>query len=213
MRSQDENCRQGKKQGTKLVFSPKVVLRAVSPRILDLPYLCLECSSYSSLNLTALQLNRANLLHWHHFHETVPSFSPHVTHTLNLGMKLGFKLGFKASVIFLISKFINKFLYAWKDAKHEAWKEIAWSTANNILGVFGDNLKKVRFTPIQPNLKTRRNLRFLLVLVHRKEILATLNQHRPAHHHPLDACYYSVMDEPQLSVNIWFHLGNQFCRK
>jgi hypothetical protein len=21
------------------------------------------------------------------------------------------------------------------------------------------------------------------------------------HHHPLDACYYSVMDEPQLSVN------------
>jgi hypothetical protein len=27
---------------------------------------------------------------------------------------------------------------------------------------------------------------------------ATVNQHPPAHH-PLDACYYSVMDEPQMS--------------
>jgi hypothetical protein len=41
----------------------------------------------------------------------------------------------------------------------------------------------------------------LVVLVHRKEIRATLNQHPPVHHHPLDACYYSVMDETQLSVN------------
>jgi hypothetical protein len=29
-------------------------------------------------------------------------------------------------------------------------------------------------------------------------ITATVNQHPPAHH-PLDARYYSVMDEPQLS--------------
>jgi len=28
--------------------------------------------------------------------------------------------------------------------------------------------------------------------------LATLNQH-PPEHHPLDACYYSVVDKPQLS--------------
>jgi hypothetical protein len=28
--------------------------------------------------------------------------------------------------------------------------------------------------------------------------LATLNQH-PPEHHPLDACHYSVVDEPQLS--------------
>jgi hypothetical protein len=90
MRSQDENCRSGKKMGTKLDFSPKLVPREVSPRVLDLPYLRLECCSYSSLNLTAWQkLNPANLLHWYHFHETVPRFSPHVTHTLNLGMKLG----------------------------------------------------------------------------------------------------------------------------
>jgi hypothetical protein len=27
---------------------------------------------------------------------------------------------------------------------------------------------------------------------------AKVNQHPPAHH-PLDACYYSVMDEPQMS--------------
>jgi hypothetical protein len=30
------------------------------------------------------------------------------------------------------------------------------------------------------------------------KILATLNQHPPAHH-PLDACHHSVMDEPQMS--------------
>jgi hypothetical protein len=29
-------------------------------------------------------------------------------------------------------------------------------------------------------------------------ISATVNQH-PSVHHPLDACYYSVVDEPQLS--------------
>jgi hypothetical protein len=30
--------------------------------------------------------------------------------------------------------------------------------------------------------------------------------------HPLEARYYSAMDEPQL-VNIWFHLDNWFHRK
>ncbi len=40
----------------------------------------------------------------------------------------------------------------------------------------------------------------------------TVNQHPPAHH-PLDVPYSSVVDEPQPRVNIWFHLGNQFCRK
>ncbi len=30
---------------------------------------------------------------------------------------------------------------------------------------------------------------------------ATVNQHPPVHH-PLDACYYSVVDEPQLSSNL-----------
>jgi hypothetical protein len=43
MRSPDENCRQGKKKGTKLVFLLKLVLRGVSPPVLDLPYLRLEC--------------------------------------------------------------------------------------------------------------------------------------------------------------------------
>ncbi len=38
---------------------------------------------------------------------------------------------------------------------------------------------------------------------------ATLNQstHQPTIH-PLDDYYYSVVDEPQLELNIWFHLGN-----
>jgi hypothetical protein len=27
----------------------------------------------------------------------------------------------------------------------------------------------------------------------------TVNQHPPMHHHPLDAHYYSVVDEPQLN--------------
>jgi len=41
----------------------------------------------------------------------------------------------------------------------------------------------------------------------------TVNQH-PLVHHPLDASYHLVVYEPQLNwVNIWFHLGNQFCRK
>jgi hypothetical protein len=34
---------------------------------------------------------------------------------------------------------------------------------------------------------------------------ATVNQHPPAHH-PLDACYYSVVDEPQMReylVSFW----------
>jgi len=32
----------------------------------------------------------------------------------------------------------------------------------------------------------------------------------PPVHHPLDAHYYSVVDEPQpTEFNIWFHLGNQ----
>jgi hypothetical protein len=33
---------------------------------------------------------------------------------------------------------------------------------------------------------------------HRVIPRATVNQHPPAHH-PLDSCYYSVMDEPQMS--------------
>jgi hypothetical protein len=32
--------------------------------------------------------------------------------------------------------------------------------------------------------------------------LAIVKQHPPAHH-PLDVCYYSVVDEPQLRSNIW----------
>ncbi len=36
-----------------------------------------------------------------------------------------------------------------------------------------------------------------LELPNSKNSWATLNQHSPAHH-PLDACYYSVVDEPQL---------------
>ncbi len=38
-----------KKEWTKLVFWPKLVLKAVLSPILDLPYLCLHCCSYSSL--------------------------------------------------------------------------------------------------------------------------------------------------------------------
>jgi hypothetical protein len=47
MRSKDENCTQaekGEKQGTKLIFSPKLVLKEVSPLYhLDLPYLHVDC--------------------------------------------------------------------------------------------------------------------------------------------------------------------------
>jgi hypothetical protein len=32
--------------------------------------------------------------------------------------------------------------------------------------------------------------------------------------HPLDVNYSSVVDELKLElVNIWFHLGNQFCKE
>jgi hypothetical protein len=52
MRSQDESRTQGgkeKKQGTKLVFFlPKLLLRVVSPPVLDLHYLYLYCCSFSS---------------------------------------------------------------------------------------------------------------------------------------------------------------------
>jgi hypothetical protein len=44
-------------------------------------------------------------------------------------------------------------------------------------------------------------------------VWATVNQH-PLVHQPLDAHYYSVVDEPtSTELNVWFHLGNQFCRK
>ncbi len=54
MRSQDENGTQDKnlkkkgkkKEGIKLVFSPKLVLPGVSPLVLDSPYLCFHCTSY-----------------------------------------------------------------------------------------------------------------------------------------------------------------------
>jgi hypothetical protein len=38
-------------------------------------------------------------------------------------------------------------------------------------------------------------------------------QDLPVHHHPLDAGYYSVVDEPQLSLIFGFTLVTQFCRK
>jgi hypothetical protein len=50
MGSQDENNAKEKIQGTKLVFSPKVVLVRVSSPVLDLHYPCLDCCSYSSSN-------------------------------------------------------------------------------------------------------------------------------------------------------------------
>jgi hypothetical protein len=40
---------------------------------------------------------------------------------------------------------------------------------------------------------------------------ARVNQHQPAHHPP-DACYDSVVDEPSTElINIWFHLCNPLC--
>jgi hypothetical protein len=51
MRGEDENtAHMGGKTGAKLLFSPKLVLRGVSPPVSDLPYLCLEFCSYSVLN-------------------------------------------------------------------------------------------------------------------------------------------------------------------
>jgi hypothetical protein len=35
--------------------------------------------------------------------------------------------------------------------------------------------------------------------------MTTVNQHLPVHH-PLDACYYSVMDESQQSLTLGFTL-------
>jgi hypothetical protein len=36
-----------------------------------------------------------------------------------------------------------------------------------------------------------------------------VNRHPPVHH-PLDACYDSVVDDPQLSYTTRFHFGNPF---
>jgi hypothetical protein len=40
----------------------------------------------------------------------------------------------------------------------------------------------------------------------------TVTQHPPAHH-PLDACSLLTCGWTSTGVNIWFHLGNQLCRK
>jgi hypothetical protein len=45
----------GEKEGIKLVFSPKLVLKGVSPLILDSIYLRLDFWSYASLNQTMSQ--------------------------------------------------------------------------------------------------------------------------------------------------------------
>jgi len=37
-----------------------------------------------------------------------------------------------------------------------------------------------------------------VAVARRGRLRDTVNQHTPAHH-PVDACYYSVVDEPQLS--------------
>jgi hypothetical protein len=43
---------------------------------------------------------------------------------------------------------------------------------------------------------------------HTPALPATVNQQHPPAHHPLNAPYYSVVDEPLNWVNIWFYLGN-----
>jgi len=51
---------------------------------------------------------------------------------------------------------------------------------------------------------------FALIIGHSEPALTS------GHHPSLDAhYYYSVVDEPQPTelINIWFHLGNYFCRK
>ncbi len=53
----DENSAQEKKQGTKLVFSPKLVFREVSPQVLDIPYQRLGYCPFPSLNQALLNLH------------------------------------------------------------------------------------------------------------------------------------------------------------
>jgi hypothetical protein len=69
MRSQDEKCTQGKTKDHKLVFLTQLILRGVSPQILDLPYLWLYWCSHSSLSQGLSESDPPNLLNF------VPNFA------------------------------------------------------------------------------------------------------------------------------------------
>ncbi len=72
------------KQGTKLVFSLKMLLKRVSPPV----WICNGCSS-SSLNMKDLsEVDPANLLHWYQFHESF--FSLYYAYT-QIGDETGFR--------------------------------------------------------------------------------------------------------------------------
>jgi hypothetical protein len=53
----DENSTQEKKQGTKLVFSPKLVFRGVSSQVLDIPYQRLGYCPFPSINQALLNFH------------------------------------------------------------------------------------------------------------------------------------------------------------
>jgi hypothetical protein len=74
------------KQGTKLVFSARLILQGVSPPVLNLPYPCLHCHAYFFLNQALsnkiLQIFSADT----QFNKMECKLS-HFTATLGLGMK------------------------------------------------------------------------------------------------------------------------------
>jgi hypothetical protein len=74
------------KQGTKLVFSAKLILQGISPPLLNLPYLCLHCHTYyfliKPLSNKILQIFSTDT----QFNKMECKLG-HFTATLGLGMK------------------------------------------------------------------------------------------------------------------------------